>query len=369
MGEYSKKMKRIFITHILPESEMEKYKVPVAASNFSFNLIAGGCFDEVYSIAGTDISGELPQKVFEDERFCLIYNNYLRKRGGFLVKIAALIEQVILFRKIPKDASVWFYNLTTVSVVVYILCMLFKKSIKKNVIVLDFTPSEKRISMQNMMLWLINKANSIIRLSNSDLFTCKNSALLPGVTPKTANTTLIERPNNVFLLSGVLSENISQISLILDVFSELPNCILHITGFAKEKENLLVDYSNHYDNIVYHGKVSFSEYKKILQTVTFVLSSRDKRYPENRCNFPSKIIESLLYNRAVVSTIKYKQIEGINYFEIASDKDTMKKQLKTIVSMPKAELMIYVNQGEEVAKRFNTDVWNETMKKLETGAR
>lgn len=365
MEKRSKVLKRIFVTHILPEEEMEKYKVPVAASNFSFNLIAGGCFDEVYSIAGTDISGELPQKVFEDERFCLIYNNYLRKRGGFLVKIAALIEQVILFRKIPKDASVWFYNLTTVSVVVYILCMLFKKSIKRNVIVLDFTPSEKRISMQNMMLWLINKANSIIRLSNSDLFTCKNSATLPGVTPKKTDALKIVKPNKEFLLSGVLSENISQLSLILDVFSELPDCILHITGFAIEKEEKLKEYARRFDNIIYHGKVDFGTYKELLQQITFVLSSRDKNYPENMCNFPSKIIESLLYNRAVVSTINYKQIEGINYFEIESDKDTMKKQLSNIINMKQNELMEYVNQGREIARRYNTDVWNETMNKLE----
>lgn len=362
-------MKRIFIAHILPKELLIKNKVSPAASNFSLNLVSGGGFDKVFSIAGTNISGEIPFSILKDRRFELIYLNKLRKKGGLFVKLSALIEQVLLYKKLPKNASVWFYNLTTISAVIYILCILFKKGVKRNVIVLDFTPSKKKISMQNMILMLINRAHAIIRLSYSDLFTCSNSAILPGVTPKETKASLIEKTNKEFLLSGVLSENISQISLILDVFSELPDCILHITGFARENEVKLKNYSNRYENIIYHGKVDFEEYKKLLQHVTFVLSTRDKNYPENMCNFPSKIIESLLYNRAVVSTIKYKQIEGINYFEIASDKDTMKKQLKTIVSMPEAMLMIYVNQGEEVARRYNTDVWNETMEKLETGVR
>lgn len=360
-----KNYKRIFITHILPESLLHTQNIPVAANNFSFNLMSGGGFDKVFSIAGTDVKGELDKIAFQDSRFELVYRQSLRKRGGVWVKISALLEQVEVYKKIPKGAKLWFYNITAVSGLLYILLFFFKRSVQLNVIVLDYTPTSGKFNTESMFLKLINKAHSLIKLSNSDLFTCSNYAILPGVTPKHNDAERVRKMKNVFLLSGMLSEQIAQPLLVIDVFSKLPECTLHITGIAKEKEEEIKNKASLYPNIIYHGKVKAEEYFDLLQSVTFVLSTRDPNYPENLCNFPSKIIESLLYNRAIVSTIIYPQIEEIKYFVIDSDPVKMREQIMNIVSMSEESLSKYINQGEKVSELYNTDVWIKTMNRLE----
>jgi len=123
-----------------------------------------------------------------------------------------------------------------------------------------------------------------------------------------------------FLLSGLLREDISQISLVIKVFSQLPNAILHITGFS-ERSDLLKAECEKYPNIHFHGELPFSEYIELLHRVPFLLSTRDPKEEGNQCNFPSKVIEGILHNRIIVSTIKYNQLSGLNYFYISSEEN------------------------------------------------
>lgn len=358
---------RIFITHILPDKQLKKFKVSPAATNFSLNLINGGGFYKVYSIAGTNVSGALEREETNNLPYEMIYRERLRKKGGLCVKIAALLEQWDAFKKIPRNSSVWFYNMTEISSFLFFMLLLFKPSVLRNIIVLDYTPASSILSKNGVLLRLANKADAIIKLSNSKLFSCTNYAILPGVTPKYQNNPKVEIVNKEFLLSGVLSDAIAQPSLVLDVFSQLSDCKLHITGLImdKEEERRIKEYSEKYPNIIYHGKVNYDEYLDILHSVTFVLSTRNNAFPENQCNFPSKIIESLLHNRAVISTIAYDQIREVNYFKVSSNKEVMKCQIKNIVEKKENEIVSYINQGNMVAALFNTDVWNSTMERLE----
>ena len=145
----------------------------------------------------------------------------------------------------------------------------------------------------------------------------------------------------------------------------MPECELHITGNKGDK-SLLERYSTTYSNIYWHKQLPFEEYLELLHGVTFQLSTRDARYPENQCNFPSKIIEALFHNRIVISTIHYTQIEGINYFEVHSDKDSFIRDVMAIIEMTNDKLLTYANQGERVKAMFGIDVWGKTMKKIET---
>ena len=130
---------RIFITTILPEPLIAKHKLSFAACNFSFNLMSGGGFDKVYSILPLYTGGEMDKEAFEDERFELIYDN-LRKTGGIWQKLAALKEQWAIFKRLPKGASVWYYNISTLNALLFVLLKILKPSVQQNVIVLDFTP-------------------------------------------------------------------------------------------------------------------------------------------------------------------------------------------------------------------------------------
>jgi len=144
----------------------------------------------------------------------------------------------------------------------------------------------------------------------------------------------------------------------------MPETTLHITGKAPDI-NLIKKYTDKYNNIIYHGMVSYKEYLQILHHIPFLLSTRNPSYPENQCNFPSKIIEALLHNRIIISTLHYNQLDGINYLEVNSDCEKFMNDIQKIMSMPKSELLQYANQSEEVIKRFNSSIWKAYMEQIE----
>ncbi len=357
---------RIFWTCILPEQLIGQYKLSFAGCNFSFNLISGGGFDHVYSMMPLFVGGEMDPSAFTDNRFELIYDN-LRKRRGIWQKLAVLKEQWTIFRKIPRKASLWFYNINTLNALLFILLKLFKPSVQLNVIVLDFIPVAKGWGLNNIYIRLINSADGRICLANSTRFKKENAAILPGVTsishkrfPK------IEILQKKFLLSGYLSEEIAQLSLVLNTFSQLPECELYVTG-SNGNENLLKEYSKQYSNIHWYGQLPFTHYMELLHKITFQLSTRDPKALENQCNFPSKVIEALLHNRIIISTIHYPQLNGIRYIEVESTNKTFMRGIRSILEMSDDTLLSYANQGEVIYRAFNAHQWNKIMSNIEGG--
>ena len=356
---------RIFFTCILPERLIAKHGLSFAACNFSFNLMSGGGFAKVYSTMPLFVGGEMDKEAFEDGRFELVYDK-LRKRGGIWQKFAALKEQLTIFGEIPKRSSIWFYNLNVLSALLFVLLKVFKPSVQLNVIVLDYTPAKSWREQNYWYLKLINSANGRICLANSPLFKQNNSFTLPGVVPaQNEELPLVVKPDMSFLLSGMLLPEIAQLEMVLKTFAELPQYELHITG-TKGDEEMLNEYANKYVNIHWHGQIPYKEYLDLLHSVTFLLSTRDPEMPENQCNFPSKIIESLLHNRIIISTIEYKQIDNIKYFKATSQQEFFKQHIDAIAQMSSKFLMEYANQGKKVAEMFSTKVWNETMEMIES---
>lgn len=359
-------MKRFFLTFTVAPEIVGNYPLSVATSNFSFNLASSGAFDKVYSILPYAIKGILPNSINEDNRYNVIYCKKLRKHGRFLRKLSVFIEQYHLFKLIPSKSSIWFYNMGDMSFGFYVLMKLFKPSCLLNVIVLDYTPPVSLFDRKRIYMRLINKAHGNILLSTSDRFTCKNKAILAGVVPNNCKEEpQIQVVNRTFLLSGVLSETIAQTNLVLSTFAKMPNCVLHITGFTSN-DTIIKKYSTQHSNIIYHSKVSYEDYIRLLHECTYVLSTRNPHSPENQCNFPSKIIESLLHNRIVVSTISYPQLGNIKYIKVDSEPTAFLHDLLKIVSLPESELLGYANQGSLARKCFGTSVWVDTMSQIES---
>ena len=348
-------MQRIFLTHSVPRDKVLRYGLSVAACNFSNNLIDGGVFDKVFSILPTFVNEAV-------EPFGgLVYSSL--RRNKFLCRLAPLAENVKVFVEIPPKASIWYYNSTILNALLIVLLRLFKPSVKQNMIILDYTPSKK--SIKRFFLWLANKMDGTIRLADSPLFTCQNSVCMPGVVPINAKEwPKITSIKKSFLISGALDSNISMLPMLLEAFSKLSEMKLHITGKSSDLK-LINSYTAKYDNIIYHGMVSDDEYLRILHDTPFLLSTRDPDSPENQCNFPSKIIEALLHNRIVISTLHYLQLNDIEYFEVPARIDGFISALQDIVGMSQDELLAYANQSEKITRRFNTDVWKLNMQKIE----
>ena len=111
--------------------------------------------------------------------------------------------------------------------------------------------------------------------------------------------------------------------------------------------------------------VSYEEYLHILHNAPFLLNTRNPQSLENQCNFPSKIIEGLLHNRIIISTLYYNQLQGIRYFKVGSNSEVLISDLKKIVAMPSHDLLTYANQADEVRKRFNSNIWKQAIQNIE----
>lgn len=351
---------RIFVTHISPKDKIIEYGISLSASNFNYNLIESNCFDKVYSIYPGFVKGKLDK--VDDDSFEAIYSSW-RWKGKIKQRLARFIEQYRLFRKIPKNAKVWYYNLNTLNILLILLLKLFKPSVQQNIIILDFTPD---LPFNKRVLPLINKMHGRISLSMYQKFNQHNLVCMPGVVPIQNNTyPTIAEIKREFLLSGALKENITMLSMVLDAFAEMPELTLHISGVLIDHKEKMMEYANKYPNIHFHGKMPFDDFKALLSSVPFSLNTRKPSAPENLCNFPSKVIEAILYNRIIISTIHYPQLDGINYFEVASDKETFKQDILHIAAMDDVQLLHYANQGNKAIERFNASRWDEVMTQIE----
>lgn len=355
---------RIFQTFLLPDNLVAKYNMSFAGCNFSRNLLKNAGFDKVYSLIPWTVSGKLPQ-INEDGNE-VVYSS-MRNKGRFLAKIAIFWEQCLLFKKIGKGDSVWFYNLYFLNGLLFLLLKIFKPTVKLNVIVLDFTPAT---SIRQQNYWcrlLINKADGLMLLADSPFFNCKNKEVLPGVVPSNGiHYPCIRKGNKEFLLSGMISDVIAMTPMVLKAFASLPDCTLHITGSVVNNEAMIKEYASKYDNIIFHGKISYKEYLELLHKITFQLSTRNVESPENKYNFPSKIIESLLHNRVVVSTMNYPQLEGINYAKV--DQNNFERDISDLVSNLDKTVARYANQANLVTEKFCAEEWNKSMSKIEANS-
>lgn len=76
-------------------------------------------------------------------------------------------------------------------------------------------------------------------------------------------------------------------------------------------------------------------------------------------------MEGLKYNKIIISTIHYNQLDGINYFEVPASEDDFINAIKEIAAKSDEELLLYANQAEKTAKLFNTNRWKSAIEKIE----
>ena len=353
---------RYFICNIVPREHLVNYHVPTAAFNFCEGLIKSSIFDKAYSILPLNVCDYKETLINLD--FEIVYSR-LRRLKLFKI-IAVLTEQIIVFIKIKRGADVWFYNSSILNSFLFVLLRLFKRSVRIYTIVLDYTPNGESDSH---FLPFINHSNGLIKLADSHLFTVKNSVCLPGVVIDTINADeVIVGDSFNFLLSGNIKEEIAMTSKLLEVFSKIPIAHLYISGHAQNPE-LIRKYAETYNNIHYYGMVDYDEFLNLLKKCPFLLSTRDPEEPRNQCNFPSKIMEGLLYNKIVISTIKYPQLDGINYFIVPSETTELQKSIEAITKLSPDALARYANQSAKVKNMFNANVWKTHITNIENHGR
>lgn len=352
---------RIYLGHFCKADKERELGISVAASNFSNTLVSGDIFDRVYSILPPFVTGKRNANELATENSVLLYSA-LRRLPSPLSRVAPIFEQLALFFKIPRGASLWLYNVTMLNWILIKLLRWLKPSVKIYPIVLDYTPG---LPGNDKFLKAINNSAGRISLTNYSELSKVNFHCLPGITPLITTHPQIKSPKPTFLLSGVLSEEISSISTVVEAFANVPEATLYITGNLSHNP-ALIERIAHIRNINYLGMLSKAEYNNLLDTsTTFILSTRNPNFPENQCNFPSKIIEGLSHNRGVISTISYPQIDGINYITTKLSVEELRNTIRNVSSMTASQIERYINQGEKVAKMFSISVWKSIIEKIE----
>lgn len=355
---------RYFIIHTTPKSLIQKYNTSISGGNFTLNLVESRLFDKTYSLLPTNVYGY--EDSLEMDGINIIYSK-IRGVGKWSRGFASLLEQIRLFKKIKSHSSVWFYNLEVTSFLTYILLLCFKPRVRRYILLADFTPGQ---GINRILINLINKADGLITLSDSNLFTVRNKIIMPGFVPTDVDYPMINKPfTRNFLISGAIRERIASISILMESFSRHPNFTLNISGKLNTEKGIgekVNNYTSKFKNIHYYGVLSFDAFKELLNKNTFVLSTRDPSYPENQCNFPSKILEALLHNRIVISTIHYNQLKDIKYFKVPSDQEGFEKALVEIMNMTDDELAEYANQSSRVKNLFSAQKWSEIIQKIES---
>jgi len=353
------KGKRCFIINTCPDDIVAEKGGSQAANNFINVLNGCSAFDMVYSI--------VPVMEYDDRIESTNSIEYLTGNvhfPRFIGYMKMVWNNILCAIKANSYKHIWFYNLHRANVICYsILKYIFRK--KVYIILLDFTPGKSKWGIQQWLLRLLEKSDGLIVLSKRIKIHHQNVIYKAGCidVDKLPSTKDMINDSKNFLMCGVL-DHFTGLPLALDVFSEMPECQLTLTGRLADNYQKAI---SQYSNIHYLGYINFEEYKKLLAESDVCLSLRNPSYEENNYNFPSKILEFFAYDKIVISTIDYPELEDFQYIYCQYDKERVIDEIRKLSNITDDERKMFGKNHEKLKKNFSADSWIEAMTQIERG--
>ncbi len=349
---------RLYVFQSLPNNLIERFDVSQAAANFCFALIDNNCFDKSLSLVPINVSESIKNRCSYKGVIFIQYRVF--PHWKILKFLNNFVENIVIVKNALKAKNIWFYNITTTNLIsIILLKYLFFKRVYA--IIADYNPPSNRFSSENLICWMINKMKGVISLSARTDIQNRNHVSLAGIIPSyKVNKFNIDLNNRKFLFSGILN-NVNGIDMAIDIFSNIPEAELIITG----KDNGIYEKIRGYKNIIFLGFLSKDEYERILENITFCLSFRDPNLPENTNNFPSKTLEYLSQGKIVISTIEYPELASLKYFYVPFTKEDIKLLVQDLLKMPSEKLMSFCNNQMEVGAYFSESKWKSMISFIE----
>lgn len=349
----------VFVTQVAPFAYIGKFGLSQAANNFCFN-IAQYCDCNHVSLIPISVVEKIDRN-HEKSDSCKYIQIRLFPHKYIGKWLNNAIENISAYMKIVRmsEKDIWFYNIIFPNFLLFILLKWFSG---KNVYVLlaDYDPSRYPLFIRKMIPFALQKSDGIISLSGRCHIKGQEILNIPGIIPieKIQKEPGQFYVNHRFLLSGTINAT-TGLSLALEVFENVPEAKLFISGHVGEKEKLIIDsYLKHCKNITYLGFFNeYSEYIRLLKSVDFVLSFRQPDAELNTYNFPSKIFETLAYNRPVISTMEYPELEGVNYIYSPYDKEQLTKLIRELLTWRKEEANPYLDNYQKLSEKFSELAW------------
>lgn len=165
-----------------------------------------------------------------------------------------------------------------------------------------------------------------------------------------------------FMYAGIL-EPVTGVEHLVQAFMQIPNENIRLFISGKGALRTVMEEAAGKDKrIVYLGCTSYSEYMENLKKADVLVNPRDMSLPENRNNFPSKIMEYLATGKTIIST-KFpgweKFSECITFCE--SGVTPIMEELKRVCGEDESARMVRHAKNRELAEQF---VWERQIERV-----
>ncbi len=369
-------------TIVPPQFETSIKDLSNAGNRFLLNLYKELVNTEkvfVMSYIAVAVEDDVKGKLLQDEKW-----NYTFKSKRI---IGSIIEYNKKVKSQLKDADCLItYNIFYPWMSSLISAKIFKK--RSVLILADYSPEESCSSLKDKLYsklqsYLIKRYDVVVGLSiNTKQYVTKKNKFLCiyggiseefynkfdfglGKTPKTVNggkNGKLER-KIVVMYSGLLSK-VTGVDLLIEAFTELSkisDCKLVISGKG-DLASYVREKTSDNESIEYLGLMEYDEYIDKLKEADILVNPRNMSLPENKNNFPSKVMEYLATGKPVVSTKfpDYEKFEDYIFFS-NSDAASLASTIRNAIDIYADKKNNIYKKNREYSKEF---LWSRQCKRI-----
>lgn len=299
--------KILFCGTMVPEkTEYQVRDISAAGNRFQNNMIRN-LEKAGYEVVSCSFLGmDIPDKIKKD-----LKENYVYKEKGLLKGIWDYYR--LLQRTMGDTEIVICYNIIYAWL---FLPLLAKKRHKRSiVIVADYSESVGYRSMAGKLyarfqLWSMRRFDAVVGLSGNikdKLRKKQRFILMEGGIDEKLYDFFSYKPHEegnpvIFMYSGLLN-HVAGINILLEAMKQVKRQDVRLLISGKgELEGEVEEAAKKDGRICYLGHLPYEEYVQKLQEADVLINPRNMNLPENRNNFPSKIMDYMASGKSIIST-------------------------------------------------------------------
>ena len=357
-------MKILFVGTVIPE----ELSVSVKSNSLAGNKFQSKIINYMRNSHEVDVFSFVAVPITEEDKENILKHS--DKNNIYFLKKPNTIKSILRYRRELKKVSK-NYDLIIACNVVYAWLNLPKFNKNTMLLLSDFSDSN---SYSNILLKCyakickhdIRKYKYVVGLSEDTKFMLKKKqkfiCIPGGIDLKDyKNTTLPKIDGKLKVMYSGALEKVTGVDLLIEAINKtkFDNFELIITGrgslesFVKEKQN---------EKIKYYGSLPYEEYIKLLNSANILVNPRNMNLPENKNNFPSKVLDYLAVGKVVLSTkfIGYKNFEN-NFIFCDSNAESIMNKLEFIIENYTNIYENYYNLNREKTNEFD---WKNQVQKM-----
>ena len=368
-------------TNVPDEIEYQVKNISAAGNRFQNNLVENLKRDghHVETVAYLAVPfDEKHESLLSEE----VNYHYVKKEPGFCGLWRSIVNYKNRVHKLLEKADcVICYN------IIYAwlwLPRLAKMAHKKSVLILaDYGDTDSFLSYKQklyarMQKNCIRRFDLVVGLSErvKDLLLPEQSFLLmEGGIDDSLYDSLQHHPETSakqlkIVYSGLLN-HVTGVNLFLEamdrVVASSPYSISTIVSGKGELAKEIENKANQCKWLTFLGHVPYENYIELIRDADILVNPRDMRLPENKNNFPSKVLDYLATGNYVISTSFIggeKYADYITFAEVVNLETALRSEIKKVMQDTEQERAHRYELNREFAKKF---LWHNQVKRIIKG--